>query len=120
MEPCSVLLWDMGHQNSPTATMQDTNGVTESSPHCHVPLPSKGRDSNTSGKGRWFSEEGEALGNKGIFGNEGINLSLGSLQLHPSPAPALCDLGASLSLPGAGDTHTHLTDRVRMDLPQTP
>lgn len=55
----------------------------------HLPAQLRERVEH-SGKGRCSSEEGEALGNKGIFSNEGVSLSLGSLQLHPSPARTPC------------------------------
>lgn len=77
-----------------------------------TPIPSKGRFENTSGS---RAGEDEAW-DKGTFSNEGVNLSLGSLQLHPSPATSsLCDAECT-----AGITTAHPTESVGMDQSQMP
>lgn len=94
----------------PTKPQHRAQTVPLRAPHtATLHIPAQLREGfKRSGKGRCFSEEGEALGNKGIFSNEGVSLSLGSLQLHPSPARTHCVmLGASLSC------HTHR--RLRVD-----
>lgn len=101
----------MGHgAPEPTKPQHRAQTVPLRAPHtAMLHIPAQLREGfKRPGKGRCFSEEGEALGNKGIFSNEGVSLSLGSLQLHPSPARTRwVMLGASLSC------HAHR--RLRVD-----
>lgn len=98
------ILWAKGHENPPTTVYNKNCNrcLTESSPCSSLNAPAD--TFNLHAKQRkilkhffwkrsWLCREGEAS-DEGTFSNDGVNLSLGSLQLHLSSATnSLCDAG---------------------------